>query len=276
MLRFSTRLASLIFSILLVSNCSGSNSQSADEALQKQIESLTSQIDSLNNVINSSSTSSVVPAEATPNPLAIEQFSWAEVSDRVNALQDLLGVEKTGAYDDATWWSHVAYLVDFQLDTSIAPTPPVRDNPKISEPAGSPGSTQPAVETVREGGPIFNRCGECGQGFSQGNCSNWLISVTNSSNEVISSLTFAPPSGSWRDRDSGYGESEITSPADVSSRTINSNLAPWATNQFSFQICTTTPAPVGNFEFSVVAPTSVGFVWSDGKRSNACYNLGCY
>lgn len=278
MFRFPTRLASLIFSILLVSNCSGSNSQSTDEALQKQIESLTSQIDSLNNVINSSSTSSVVPAEATPNPLAIEKFSWAEVSDRVNALQDLLGVAKTGAYDDATWWSHVAYLVDFQLDTSIAPTPPVRDNPKVTEPPVSTTVTQPAEKIVREGGLVFNHCDGCGELLRQeANCSNWRVSVTNSSNQLISTFVFGPYTGGWAEGweffDAELEQREVYYyEARWAALTVTVNLAPGASDQFSLKICTTTPSPFAGqrfLNFYLEAPNSVEFVWSDGIQGRA-------
>ena len=54
-------------------------------------------------------------------------YSWKEVSDRVVALQVIIGVTDDGVYGHMTRNAHIRALKDRELDDTIVPSVPTRD-----------------------------------------------------------------------------------------------------------------------------------------------------
>lgn len=255
----------LVVALAVLAGCQTSENSARVQELEEQISDLVDEMQKLNQTTSPPSVSSSLAPTTTstspkstdpassPTEILTSSYSWNEQSDRVRALQEIIGATPDGSYGPKTREKHLQYLQDQGLGLEGVPAIPSTD------PAPTP-----------DGGLTFSRCSDCGQGFPQGSCANWVISVTNSSNVNVSSMTFAPPAASWSNRS---GQSV---PANAASRKININLDPWATGRFAFQICTTTPSPGPGYEYAVVAPRSVGIVWSNGARGSSCYNLGCY
>lgn len=264
----SSRLLVLIAAVLTpLSACTKQAETGRVSELEQQVSELVQEINDLkvaetSAVASSTSTTQLATTTTTdPAAIAVETFTWQENSDRVKELQELIGATPDGSYGPRTREKHIDYLKTNGLSVDGVPSPP--------KSSGGGGSSSAPVP---EGGLIFDRCSSCGQGFSSGSCANWTISVTNSSNVKVVSMTFAPPAAGWRDRTSARSDVPATAPP----RKINLNLEPWARGIFQFQICTDTPSPGSGWEYFNLAPRSVGVVWSNGARGSSCYNLGCY
>lgn len=134
-------------------------------------------------------------------------------------------------------------------------------------------STTRSKPTAPQGGLIFNDCEKCGQSFPSGSCANWLISVTNSSDETVESFSFKPTRSYWREISAGFSgvEVEANSPA----RKIAINLPPYKSAEVQFQICTDTARPGLGWEYNNFAPRSIPFTWQSGARGKTCFSFGC-
>jgi len=262
----------LSLAALVVGCGDGNDAQVA--ALEEQVSELVEEIQTLTSTTTTSAPPSTDPVPtslvAGDEQTLLQQYDWMENSDRVRQLQQLIGATTDGLYGAETRKQHLAALRMRGLTIDGVPSVPESSSGSLSPAGGAPSGQAPAAP---DGGLVFARCYDCGQGFSSGSCANWVLVITNSSNLQVNSFTFAPPGAYWWDRSSGYGNDSVEIPADAPPRTINANLAPWATGRYAFQICTGTPSPGQGWEYNTLAPRSVSFVWSNGARGTSCYNL---
>lgn len=273
---------------IALSGCSsGENQELLDEiqSLRQEVAELsesdssatsttTAEVSTTVSTTSTTATVEVIPSEV----ILLASYEWGEQSNRVVELQGVIGATPDGQYGPKTREAHIEALKDRGLDSDHVPSPPAGNTPsQVAQGDTTSGNASNSGGTATpEGGLIFERCGDCGQGFSSGSCANWTVKAVNSSNVTVTSFTFAPPSAYWRDRSSGYGDDAIEVPADSPARTLNVSLAPYESGTYRFQICTTTPPPGDGWEYTNKAPYEVRFKWSNGAQGSACYNLGCY
>jgi hypothetical protein len=264
--------------ILLTSACAADKSPSEISALKEQVAELEAVVAEANaTTLPASSSSAPTTPLTTPRvtqttidpTLAILQrsYRWMESSAGVSELQAIVGATPDGVYGERTRARHIAALQERGLSTTNVPVMPSSSSGSTT---GGGGGSSVAVP---DGGLLFPRCSDCGQGFSSGNCANWKLSITNSSNVTVKSMTFSPPGSTWRDRSAGW-ENPVEIPADGPGRTFTINLAPYQTMPLQFQICTNTPQPGSTWEYSNLAPITVAFEWVNGAGGSACFR-GC-
>ena len=268
----STGVRFLVSIAFVAAGCTGQAVPSADSAeveeLSREISLLREQLAELTETTPPTTSTTSVPVSETSVVVAsttttstdpaisvlLRSYEWGESSDEVAELQRQIGATPDGDYGPRTREAHLEALEAMGLATEGVPSPP-------AAPAG---------------GLIFERCGDCGQGFPSGPCANWTVFATNSSDVTVTSFTFSPPSGHWWERASGYGDSANYVAASAPPRTLTVGLSPYQSAQYTFQICTDTPSPGAGWEYGMLAPRSISFVWANGARGATCYNLGCY
>lgn len=259
------RLGALMVISLTIWAC-GSDDESAEVAsLREQVEALSDQVEQMSSTtaasISPPTTETLPPVSSTTVETSTprqaldilqEAFAWNEESDRVRNLQALIGATGDGRYGPQTRRLHLLWLSHRGLPADRVPA-------------------EPPPPKAPDGGLIFGRGGELGQDMASGNCANWTVEITNSSNVQVRSFTFAPPYGYWWERSSGYGQDSREITADAPQRTLQIDLPPYETRRYRFQICTTTPRPGSGWEYGNYAPRRITFQWANGTSGSSIY-----
>lgn len=295
----------LLISCVAVAACSAAPGEADKTELQAEIErleetvnDLTSELAQVTTTTRPSPATTSARQESTAAPtttiddgsgVLLDDYTWAEVSERVRNLQEFIGATTDGVYGPATRRAHVAELTARGLSTNAVPQPPVpapgdSDSSEASPPATaapdtspSPTTTSPTAApstTVRQpvGTLEFASCSDCGQSLSSGSCANWVAYPVNSSDTSIEAMYFSPPGGEWWQY---RYSSEVVVDANAAAVSVQLNLAPGEGRRVTFQSCTTTPAPAADWTYWNEAPGSVSFLWSTGVVGTACYAWGC-
>jgi hypothetical protein len=172
---------------------------------------------------------------------------------------------------------------------SVAPASPLYTSSAPAHTSSAPtqrtssASPTPVMKTTKSPPPARGRLAllgpaddpRYGQGFSDGQCANWMIGMINQSDTAIDQVTFAPPSGEytnysgWNGKDFPTIKAERPKPA-----VIDIYLASGDEQDVRFQTCTSTPPPDNpDFEFGAEGPNTVSFRWVTGQKGEACF--GC-
>ncbi|WP_170062643.1 SH3 domain-containing protein [Sediminihabitans luteus] len=134
----------------------------------------------------------------------------------------------------------------------------------IADQLSSTAATEP-IGSVRIYGPEGG--GNYGQGFADGECSNWHVRVVNQSNTAIAGFTFTSVEAEYVN---GYSDAstQVTAQAPAPVQ-VDAYVAPGTEQDVRFRACTSTPYPGSGFDLGVTPSNTIIYHWVTGRDGSS-------